>query len=337
MAITTRIVAIDPLAPDDAILEEAADILRSGGLVAFPTETVYGLGAVATDPSAVARIFEAKGRPSYNPLIVHADGPERVSPCVADWPSSAQRLAAQFWPGPLTLVLPRSDKIPDLVTAGQQTVAIRVPESLIARTLIARLGLPIAAPSANRSNGISPTLARHVAKDLDGRIELILDGGPTALGLESTVLDLTTPTPQLLRPGAITIDQIRNALGGHRIRESAGEASSDRPKSPGQLATHYAPKLPTLRIQAEDLDRFEWPGAAVLILLGDHPASQALPPHVQPVCLSTPASAATSFYAALHAADESSASLIVIVPPPDRVEWQALRDRLWRASRPWPV
>ena len=335
MALTTRVLKVDPDHPDDAILDEAARILRAGGLVAFPTETVYGLGADATNPEAVARIFEAKGRPAFNPLIVHADGPDRVQPYIADWPKSAERLASEFWPGPLTLVLPRTKLVPDVVTAGQETVAIRVPESVLARRLIERLGLPIAAPSANRSNGISPTQASHVLKDLDGRIELILDGGPTVLGLESTVLDLTTRIPRLLRPGSITLNQLQHALGGPKIRTTAGEPSPERPMSPGQLPVHYAPRTPTLRIEAADLGRFAWPEGVALLLIGGH-ALPELPPHVRPVVLLTPEIAATTFYAALHAIDEAGMELIVVVPPPDRVEWHALRDRLWRASRPWP-
>ncbi len=175
-------------------------MLRRGGLVAFATETVYGLGADATDPAAVTGIFEAKGRPAVNPLIVHADGLEMARSCVASWPEEARILAEACWPGPLTLVLPRSARIPNVVTAGRETVGIRVPDTRVARLLIARTGRPVAAPSANRSTGISPTLARHVLKDLDGRIDLILDSGPTALGLESTVVDLSRDSPRLLRP-----------------------------------------------------------------------------------------------------------------------------------------
>ena len=197
-------------------------MLRRGGLVAFATETVYGLGADATDPAAVTRIFEAKGRPDANPLIVHADGPDMARSCVANWPDEARLLAEACWPGPLTLVLPRSARIPDVVTAGLETVGVRVPDTRVARSLIARAGRPVAAPSANRSTGISPTLARHVLKDLDGRIDLILDSGPTALGLESTVLDLSRDSPRLLRPGPFSREFLAETLGKDVVGPESG-------------------------------------------------------------------------------------------------------------------
>ncbi len=235
--------SIDPVSPDEPTLREAAGILRAGGLVAFATETVYGLGADATNPAAVARIFEAKGRPATNPLIVHVPHRILARRCVADWPEHAEILAKRFWPGPLTLVLPRSELIPDIVTAGHQTVGVRVPQTTVARRLIARARCPIAAPSANRSSGISPTLARHVAADLGDRVDLILDSGQTTVGLESTVLDLTTREPRILRPGPITAEAMEHVLGGVRVREAIGNsAAPDRPlTSPGQMAVHYAP------------------------------------------------------------------------------------------------
>ena len=204
MAVTTRVIPVDPDEPDAGALAEAADILRGGGLVAFATETVYGLGADATNPEAVARIFEAKGRPSFNPLIVHADSTAMARRLVAGWPDEAEVLARCFWPGPLTLVLPRSGIIPDVVTAGRETVGVRVPRPEVARRLIAAAVCPVAAPSANRSTGISPTLASHVLRDLDGKVDLILDSGQTAVGLESTVVDLTLRQPRVLRPGPVT-------------------------------------------------------------------------------------------------------------------------------------
>ena len=209
----TRVVVVDPEDPDPTALDMAAAVLKQGGLVAFATETVYGLGAIATDPVAVARIFAAKERPAINPVIVHVASAGGAADCVAHWPPAAQRLAAQFWPGALTLVLPRSGIIPDQVTAGHHTVAVRAPAGKVARGLIARTGQPIAAPSANRANRISPTRADHVQADLDGRVDLIIDSGPTALGLESTVLDLTTTSPRLLRPGPISIKELENVLG----------------------------------------------------------------------------------------------------------------------------
>ncbi len=187
----TRVLQVDPQQPAPGALEDAAEVLFKKGLVAFATETVYGLGALATDAAAVERIYQAKGRPAFNPLIVHVDGISQARQCASDWPEAADRLAGMFWPGPLTLVLRRSSLIPDVVTAGRDTVALRVPLPLVARSLIAQVGQPLAAPSANRSNRLSPTRAEHVLADLGGLIELILDSGPTSFGLESTVVDLT--------------------------------------------------------------------------------------------------------------------------------------------------
>ncbi|HLH27882.1 MAG TPA: L-threonylcarbamoyladenylate synthase, partial [Acidimicrobiales bacterium] len=244
---STRVLAVDPEAPDADALAEAARVLARGGLVAFATETVYGLGAVATDANAVARIFAAKGRPSVNPLIVHVADVGQAGECVADWPDAADRLAGRFWPGPLTLVLRRSGRIPDIVTAGKATVGVRWPAGKVARGLIAGCGRPVAAPSANRSNRLSPTRAEHVLADLDGRIDLVLDSGPTAFGLESTVLDLTDDPPRLLRPGPIAVKDLEAALGGPLAVPETG-SSSDRPTSPGQMPVHYSPRTPAFRV-----------------------------------------------------------------------------------------
>ena len=188
-------------------------MLRGGGLAAFPTETVYGLGANALDAAAVARIFAAKGRPANNPLIVHLADAAQVREIAADWPESASRLAERFWPGPLTLVLPRRDIVPDIVTARGPTVAVRVPAHPVAQALLRAAALPLAAPSANRSTELSPTRAEHVLRGLEGRIDLLLDGGPTAGGIESTVLDVTIMPPRLLRPGLIGVAQLEAVIG----------------------------------------------------------------------------------------------------------------------------
>ena len=208
----SRVLVVDFADPDPALLDLAAQVLLSGGLAAFATETVYGLGAIATQPAAVARIFAVKGRPAFNPLIVHVADIEQARQCAREWPEQAQRLAAQFWPGPLTLVLRRTAVIPDLVTAGKDTVALRAPAGAVARGLIERVRQPVAAPSANRSNAISPTRAEHVLADLDGQIDVVIDSGPTTLGLESTVLDLTGEFPRLLRPGPISRSDLELAL-----------------------------------------------------------------------------------------------------------------------------
>lgn len=327
----TRILSIDRDDPDDALLDEAARVLRAGGLVAFATETVYGLGADATDPAAVARIFQAKGRPPTNPLIVHASGLAMALSCVGDWPDAAHSLAGRFWPGPLTLVLPRAAIIPDVVTAGGQTVGVRIPRPKVSRALIARAGRPIAAPSANRSTGISPTLARHVVKDLDGRIDLILDSGPTTEGLESTVLDLTCRPFRILRPGTIGLAELRDVLGAGVAGPEADLPPPASSSSPGQMPVHYAPRSPALRVPALWLDRIVWPERAALLVVGRHDLP-GIPGLVHRVDLATPADAARLLYAALHECDEREVDLIVIVPPPDLPEWQAIRDRLRRAA-----
>ncbi len=332
---TTRIIPVDPHEPDPAVLSEAAEILRRGGLVAFATETVYGLGADATDLKAVAQIFEAKGRPAFNPLIVHADGLPMVRSCVAAWPDSAQRLAARFWPGPLTLVLPRSKRIPDLVTAGRETVGVRIPRMNIARRLIEAVGRPIAAPSANRSTRISPTLAAHVLQDMDGRIDLILDSGQTALGLESTVVDLTSRPPRMLRPGPILAEGIAHACEGLCVHESVDDPPTDRPASPGQMAIHYAPRTRSVRVEEpRQLAGLAWPGRAALIVVGEHvlPALPASLSHRFE--LATPEVATQDLYIVLHRCDALGVDLIVVVPPPDQPGWRRSATDYARTTRP---
>src|SRR4051794_29437194 len=239
----TPVLLIDPNAIDAGPIAQAADVLRRGGLVAFPTETVYGLGANALDAEAVRRIFEAKGRPANNPIIIHVADVEQARQLVAGWPSEAERLAARFWPGPLTLVLPRRDVVPDLVTAGGSTVAIRVPAHPVALALIRAAGMPIAAPSANRSTQLSPTRAEHVLHTMRGRIDLVLDPGPTSGGLESTVLDLTTSPPRLLRPGLVTRSEVEAIIGPIVLSSTAPLGAVSLP-SPGMLPRHYAPRTP---------------------------------------------------------------------------------------------
>ncbi|HEY2156353.1 MAG TPA: L-threonylcarbamoyladenylate synthase [Isosphaeraceae bacterium] len=328
----TRTLVVLPDAPDPDAIAEAAAIIRRGGLVAFATETVYGLGADATSPQALRGIFAAKGRPSTNPLIVHVDSVDSARPLAADWPDSAERLAARFWPGPLTLVLPKTPAIPDVATAGGPTVGLRVPRPRIARDLIARSGVPIAAPSANRSLGLSPTTARHVAKSLDGRIDLILDSGPTAVGLESTVLDLTGNRALILRPGTITAENLAEVLGDlPAIRSRSDEATVAR--SPGQGDVHYAPRTPAYLASFEDLAQFDRPSRAGLLVLGaTGPAEMVAFGHR--IELLSPEFAEPHFYDALHRLDEMAFDVLVIVPPPDTPQWAAVRDRLLRATRP---
>ena len=240
----TDVLPVSADAPDAEGIARAADCLRRGGLVAFPTETVYGLGAHALDRAAVRRLFVAKGRPATDPLIVHVASLDAAAPLVARVPAAALPLARAFWPGPLTLIMPRSAAVPDEVTAGLASVAIRVPAHPIARALIEAAGLPVAAPSANLFSHPSPTSAAHVRHDLDGRIDLILDGGPTTVGVESTVVDLTTDPPQVLRPGAVTLDMIQAIVPAVRARETSISDDTAPQVAPGLLTRHYAPRTP---------------------------------------------------------------------------------------------
>lgn len=239
----TEVLTLDARRPDPAGIARAAALLRAGALVAFPTETVYGLGAHALDVFAVRRIFTAKGRPADDPLIVHVHDHSQLRQLAAEIPPAVAALASRFWPGPLTIVLPRSGRVPPEVTAGLDTVAIRVPAHPIAHALIAAAAIPVAAPSANLFSRPSPTRAAHVLQDLDGRIDMVIDGGPTDVGIESTVLDLTDETPTILRPGAVTLEMIRAVLPDARMGNLVSQPGSDM-KSPGQLAKHYSPRAP---------------------------------------------------------------------------------------------
>jgi L-threonylcarbamoyladenylate synthase len=238
----TDVIRVDPAHPDAAALTRAADCLRRGGLVAFPTETVYGLGVHALDRAAVQRLFAAKGRPATDPLIVHIVSVEHLRDLVLSVPDAARDLAARFWPGPLTLVLPRSPQVPDEVTAGLSTVAVRVPAHPVARALLAAAGIPVAAPSANLFSRPSPTRASHVLDDLAGRIDLVVDGGPTQVGVESTVLDLSGQVPTILRPGAVSLEMLRTILP--RVEWRSGEPVRGAMPSPGMLERHYSPRAP---------------------------------------------------------------------------------------------
>ncbi len=247
----TKTVKIDRDNPDAGVLTEAAAIIKRGGLVAFPTETVYGLGGNALDPEASSRIYAAKGRPSDNPLIVHIACREELDALVREIPETAVKLMDAYWPGPMTLIFPKADIVPDATTGGLDTVAVRMPSHPVARALIAAAGLPIAAPSANASGRPSPTRASHVAEDLEGRIDMILDGGEVDIGLESTVIDVTGDEPVILRPGYISLDAVRRAAGSGEddptiLKKPEGDV---RPKAPGMKYRHYAPKA-SMRIFA---------------------------------------------------------------------------------------
>jgi L-threonylcarbamoyladenylate synthase len=315
-------------------LARAAEVLRAGGLVAFPTETVYGLGANALDADAVARIFAAKGRPANNPLIVHVAEVSDVLWVASDWPDEAARLAERFWPGPLTLVLPRRPKVPDVVTAGGPTVAVRLPAHPVARELIRLAGVPIAAPSANRSNRLSPTLAQHVLRDLDGQIDLLLDGGPTPGGIESTVLDLSRRPPRLLRPGLIDPSALETIIGP--IDRATLSAGLEVLPSPGMLARHYAPRTPMeLAEGGEDRVRQLSRGRLrVGWLVWFSVDEESVPEGVTVVRLPSHAAGyAAEMYQALHGLDEIGLDRIVAALPPEGEEWLGVRDRLQRARQ----
>jgi L-threonylcarbamoyladenylate synthase len=338
--------------PADAIARAAA-ILRAGGLVAFPTETVYGLGANALDARAVAAIFVAKGRPSHNPLIVHVAGPAEARELVTDWPDCTDLLIAHFWPGPLSLVLPRAPLVPDAVTGGGNTVAIRMPAHPVALRLLQEAGIPLAAPSANRSNQLSPTRAEHVLRDLDGRIDLILDGGPTPGGIESTVLDLTHRPPRLLRPGLVTPGEIEAVIGpidspGGQASALAGLAPLSRSgrgvggegaplPSPGMMSRHYAPRTPLEAVPGDARERvLELVRQGRRIGWITHRAKEPLRlvEVVEVVLPDDPAAYAAALYHTLHQLDAAGLDRIVVEWPPEGEEWLGIRDRLRRAAQP---
>ncbi len=290
-------------------IASAADLIRRGGLVAFPTETVYGLGANALDAAAVTRIYQAKGRPWASPLIVHVADEVMARTVTADWPEMAHRLAERFWPGPLTMVVKKAEIVPDLVTAGLDSVGVRVPSHPVALDLIRRAGVPIAAPSANRFGEISPTTAAHVRTSLGHRVDMILDAGPAQVGIESTVVSLRRDPPAVLRPGMITQEQLEEVTGVRWERELNLPHVSE---SPGLHARHYAPRTPFYVLEPG----VQKPtGRGRLIEMPSDPKAYA-------ACL----------YAKLHAADDEGWAWIAVEKPPETPEWAGILDRLRRAS-----
>jgi L-threonylcarbamoyladenylate synthase len=307
---------------DDAAIEDAARILRRGGLVAFPTETVYGLGADATNGTAVARIFEAKGRPRFNPLIVHVRDLAAAEKFV-EFRDEARKLAEHFWPGALTLVLPRKPDsgLSELVSAGLDTVALRVPAHPIAQRLLAAAEIPIAAPSANASGEVSPTSADHVRRSLGEKVELILDGSTTQLGLESTIIGFDGERPVLLRPGSVPRDAIE-AVVGPLAQHSEGKISS-----PGRLRSHYAPSA-KLRLNAKDVK----PGEALLAFGPAAPAGVRVVRNLSPK--GDLVEAAANLFAMLRELDAMDVSAIAVMPIPDSGLGEAINDRLRRGAAP---
>lgn len=320
---------------DMASVDEAAGLLRDGRLVAIPTETVYGLAANALDRAAVARIYAAKGRPSFNPLIVHVPDQSAARRLAAEWPDAAEALAQAFWPGPLTIVVRKQPSVPPEVTAGGDTVALRAPAQPVARALLDALELPLAAPSANRSNAVSPTSAAHVMQGLGARIDAVLDDGPCAVGIESTVVDVTGDVPRLLRPGGLPIEAIERVVGPlARAEEPTGGA---RRASPGMLTRHYAPDVPTELVDP----------SAFVAAMSRMPASarvgavvRTAPRPSDPRVVGwerlgdNPAEFGRRLYASLHRLQDQGATHVLLERVPDAAGWEAVADRLRRAAGP---
>ncbi|HEY1066061.1 MAG TPA: L-threonylcarbamoyladenylate synthase [Pirellulales bacterium] len=333
---STRRLVVDPVRPDPASLRIAADVLSSGGLVAFPTETVYGLGALALDEASAAKIFAAKGRPATNPLIVHVPDLAAARELASDWTQAAETLARAFWPGPLSLVVAKAACVPDLVTAGGPTTALRVPAHPTALALLQTLGRPLAAPSANRSNAVSPTRGDHVLATLDGRIDLLLDAGPCSGGLESTVVDATEWPPRLLRPGLISPAQLSAVLG---VEVARGPKSLHGPlASPGMLEKHYSPRA-KLEIAPDDgrlrVAQHLAAGAKVGWITRGETSGRTDDVSPRLYQLDLPAEAAgyaAEIYAALHTLDAAGVERLVVAALPSDDDWLAARDRLTRAS-----
>ncbi|MEX2261085.1 MAG: L-threonylcarbamoyladenylate synthase [Bryobacteraceae bacterium] len=307
-------------------LREAGALLRAGRLVAFPTETVYGLGANALDAEAVARIFEVKGRPSTSPLIVHVDSIEMARGLASEWPGAATTLAAAYWPGPLTLVLRKAPHIPDIVTAGLPTVGLRLPAHPIALALIREAGVPLAAPSANRFTELSPTLAAHVRSSLGGQVDLIIDGGPASIGIESTVLSLAGSEPVLLRPGIVSREEIEARIGP--VMEDT-EAGAGAHSSPGLHRRHYRPKTPLVLVENCRL-----PDHGRGAYLHFAPCPQPPSDHVEMVTMPlNPTDYAARLYAELHRLDGLGLDWIAVEKLSEEPAWRGIADRLNRAKQ----
>ena len=329
----TAVLQLDPERPDPEAIERAAAVIRGGGLVAFPTETVYGLGADATNGRAIRKLFEAKGRPADNPLIVHVASREMFRAVAADVDEKSERLIERFWPGPLTLVVRRGPQVAAEVSSGLETVAVRMPRNAIALELIRRAATPIAAPSANLSGRPSPTRAEHVRADLGGRIALVLDGGPASIGIESTVLDMTADPPVILRPGWITPEAIKEVTGAVAIAVT-GEALR---RSPGTRHRHYSPRARVVLLERGDprfIQRFceELLKSGRVAYLG-HTRVDIESPDLSSIILENdPRDYARSIYRALRALDATGPLTIVVEGIDEAGEGAAVMDRLRRAA-----
>jgi L-threonylcarbamoyladenylate synthase len=348
----TRVLKVDPAKPDSAVIDEAAQALREGKLVAFPTETVYGLGAHALDPVAVQKIFDAKERPATDPLIVHIAHIGQVNQVAAGLPPGARKLALAFWAGPLTLILRKKPEVPALVTAGLPNVAVRVPSHRVARALMEMSGVPIAAPSANRFSRPSPTTAAHVLEDLDGRVDLILDGGATDIGIESTIVDFSVEPPVLRRPGGITFEQVHSLVPEIVLQETHGDADVAQ-ESPGQMTRHYAPRAEltlyegaadaVVKQVAADTRALVAAGERVGILapqedlsaLAPELAARASAGRIETVPIGSRADlerSARELYAAIRTIDGTGVTKILAIGVGSEGIARALHDRLMRAA-----
>lgn len=319
-----------------AAAKRAAELLRAGEVVALPTETVYGLAANALDSPAVAKIFQIKGRPAHNPIIVHVASQNMARACAAQWPAAAEKFSRALWPGPLTLVLPRAATIPDIVTAGGATVGIRWPSHPLMQAVIRECGFPLAAPSANLSNQISPTNAEHVRRQLDGRIPLIVEGGQSQVGIESTVLDLTVDPPRILRPGMIHAESLA-AIGEVQNPESKDQ-NQNVLKSPGQLKKHYSPKARLLVLNWRDeadlasaIRNSQFAMGKCFVIAHTKVPSGLGATNVSVIPHDAEAFA-RALYAELHRCDAAGAELIIVEAPPESPEWSGIADRLRRAA-----
>jgi L-threonylcarbamoyladenylate synthase len=338
------VLAVDAVVPDPRVIEAAVRVLRSGGLVAVPTETVYGLAARLFDPAALARVFAAKSRPAAHPLIAHVEGAEQGRSLAAPWPKRADRLASAFWPGPLTMVVGRASHVPPEASGGGDSIAVRAPSHAVARAVIVALGEPIAAPSANRYQGVSPTTAPHVVNELGNAVDLVLDAGPCAVGIESTVVDVRGPRARVLRPGAVDLASLRLVEPDVEAAARTAEAGESR-ASPGMDARHYAPRAKLLIADTWEEARrtahqLAAQGARVGLVTYEaapgHPhESSVREAQVLVHALSRdPVEYARDLYATLHDLDDADVEVIVVQGVPREEAWWAVADRLRRGARP---
>lgn len=333
--VQTKVLTVENAAQFQRAVQEAVDLLRRGELVALPTETVYGLAANALHAPAVDKIYAVKGRPAHNPIIVHVATLAMAQECVAGWTEEAEKLARHFWPGPLTIVLRRAARIPDVVTAGGDTVGVRLPLHPLMRRVIEECGFPLAAPSANPANQLSPTTAEHVIEGLSGRVPLVIDAGPTSVGIESTVVDLSGAEVQVLRPGMISAEQIGKVLGR---RVATGAGNSVELRSPGLLRKHYSPRA-RLRVaswknegELGELIRLSGVNPEVVHVVAYEKIPETNPYGRVAIIPHDEDAYARAIYAELHRSDELGAELIIVESVPSDPAWEGIRDRLTRAS-----